>query len=417
MSGPLFWRNTVILAALEAANAYGVDAAPTGANALRIKDAEVVSLEGQAIDRAYVRGYMGASEKTHVGVHRSAKFSCDLSGSGTAGVAPGYATLLRAGGLAELLRASSATVQASPGTPGAGNVGGWTYVMGAAYGGAAARAVTITVTTGGASGAAKVTVAAPSVGSFAAYNVADVTVTNGTPISLPGGATIVPTIGAPLAVGDSWTVAVAPACAQYRPVSDDFEAATVYFFSSGILYRLRGSRGNATLSFAEKDVPKVSFDLKGLWDQPTNQTPPTAAPTGFVKGLALSKVNTPVARLFGHDVVLKSLEVNLGATVEYKDRPNQAEVLLTRPGTTATINFQYPKLADFDVEMAAHDDVLGALELTHGLTAGNIVDLTAARVQITEPKRQQDGDIIHCQANLTFIPSDAGNDDFTLTVR
>lgn len=415
MGEALYWRKTTILAAVE--DTYGTDAAPGGAHALRIKDAEVVPFEGQAIDRGYVRGYMGASEKTHVGVHRSAKFGCELAGSGVAGTVPGWGAVLRSCCVAEIVRPSAATVQVSPGTPGGANAGTWTYTAGAPYTGSVSRTVTVTVTTGGAGGAAKVTVAAPMVGSVAAYNAANVTVTDGAPLALPGGATILPTIGTALVVGDAWTITVAPACTLYRPVSDDFEAVTTHFHSSGILYRMRGTRGNATLSFAEKDVPKISFDLKGLWDQPQDQIPPTPVPAGFVKGLALSKVNTPVARLFGYDIILKSLEVNLGITAEYKDRPNQAEVIATRPGTTGTINFQYPKLADFDVEMAAHDDLLGALELTHGITAGNIVDLTAARVQITEPKRQQDGDVIHCQANVTFVPSDAGNDDFTLTVR
>ncbi|MFL7905749.1 hypothetical protein ACJ41P_31795 [Azospirillum argentinense] len=415
MGGALYWRKTTILAGME--TAYGEGVTLTGAHALRIKDASVVPMEAKVIDRGFVRPHMGASEKTHVGVHRSVKFGCELSGSGSAGTVPGYSTVLRSCCLAEIVRAPAATIQASPGTPAAGNAGTWTYTTGTSYTGGVTRTVTITTTTAGASGVAKVTVAAPAVGSLGAYNQANVTVTNGQPLTLPGGAAILPVIGTALAVGDSWTISVAPACTLYRPVSDDFESGEFHFHSSGILYRMRGARGTASLSFAEEDVPKISFDGRGLWDQPTNQVPPTPAPAGFVKGLAMSKVNTPVARLFGHDIILKSLEVSLGNTVEYKDRPNSAEVFATRPGTTATINFQYPKLADFDVEMAAHDDLLGALELTHGLTAGNIVDLAAARVQITEPKREQEGDLIHCSANLTFVPSDAGNDDFTLTVR
>jgi hypothetical protein len=415
MSGPLFWRKTTVLAEVE--TTYGTDAAPTGAHAIRIKDASCVPLDGQVIDRGYVRGFMGASEKTHVGIHRSSKFACELSGSGTAGIVPGYSPLLRCVGLGETIRPAASTVQASPGTPAAGNVGTLTYTMDTTYAGTVDRVVTITCTTAGASGAAKVTVAAPAVDGVAAYNVTDVTVTDATPLALPGGAAIVPTVGTALAVGDSWTIALGAALTRYTPVSDDFEAGSIYFFKDGILYRQRGTRGNATLSFMEKDVPKISFDTKGLWERPLDQSPPTPAPAGFTKGLVLSKDNTPVASLFGVDIVLTSLEVNLGNSFEYKDRPNQAEVILARPGTTASIKFRYPKLADWDVEMAAHDDLTGALRIVHGTAAGNVVDLSALRVQITEPKQEQDGEEVACSATLTLLPSDAGNDDFTLTAR
>lgn len=415
MSGPLYWRKTTILSEVE--TAYGVDAAPTGVSAIRIKDASAVPLDGQVIDRGYVRGFMGASEKTHVGVHRSTKFSCELSGSGAAGVVPGFGRLLRAVGLAEVVRPAASTIQASPGTAAGGNTGTLTYTAGASYAGTVDRVVTIACTTAGASGAAKVTVSAPAVVDVAAYNAANVTVTNGSPLALPGGATIVPTIGTALAVGDTWTIALGAALSRYTPVSDAFESNSLYFFKSGILYRQRGTRGSATLSFTERDVPKIAFDTKGLWERPLDQSPPTPAPAGFTKGLVLSKDNTPVATLFGVPIVLSSLEVNLGNSVEYKDRPNQAEVILARPGTTATIKFRYPKLADWDVEMAAHDDLVGPLRLVHGTTSGNIVDLSAPRVQITEPKQEQDGEEVACSANLTLLPSDAGNDDFTLSIR
>lgn len=412
---PLFWRNTTILSVIEAA--YAEDAVPGSANALRILEATLKVMDGGTIDRKYVRSYMGAAEKTHVGVHRTAKIVCELSGSGTAGIVAGYSPLLRSCAMGELVRPAANTIQASPGTPAGGNTGAMTYVVGATYTGAVSRTVTITCTTAGASGAAKVTVAAPAGGGAAAYSQTNVTVTSGTPLALPGGASVTPTMTADFGVGDVWTIAVAPALTQYHPVSDDFEASSNYFYRGGQLRRLLGTRGNAIFSFAEKDVPKISFDVKGIWSPPVTQAPPLAAPAGFHKGLVVSKANTPLARLHGVDIVLKSLEINLGATPNYKDRPNQAAVLIGDHPVSGTIEFQYPKLADFDVETVAHDDILGTLELVHGTTPGNIVQLDAGRVQITEPDWQEEDGIIMCRANLTLPPSDAGNDDVVLTIR
>jgi len=414
---PLYWRKTTVLAAVEAA--YGSDATPGGAQALRVRDAEVTPLDAQSIDLKYVTHHMGATEKVHVGVHRSAKYTCDMAGSGSVAVPPGYGVSLRACGMAETVFAATgaATIQAGPGTAAPGNAGAWTYEAGSAYGGSRPRTVTVTVTAAGGSGVAKVSVAAPAIDGLPAYQQDDVTVTSGAPLALPGGATIVPSVTADLAVGDAWTVALTPAGVQYRPRSDGFESVTQYFFRDGVLYRMRGTRGTATISFAEKEVPKIAFDTKGLWEPADGVTPPAADPAAFARGEVLGMVNTPVVRIHGVDVVLKSLEINLGMAVSFTDRPGRAEVRITDHPVTGSIVFQYPRLADWDVEAAARDHALGGLTLVHGLTAGNIVQLDAASVQITEPKQSEDEGIVMCSANLTFIPSKAGGDELTLTLR
>jgi hypothetical protein len=95
---PRYIRNTVILAKIE--TSYGVDAAPTGADALLVSD---VSIERRAanVDRALIRGYMGASEQL-VGTRSiECQFTVELAGSGTAGTAPAWGKLARACGCAE----------------------------------------------------------------------------------------------------------------------------------------------------------------------------------------------------------------------------------------------------------------------------------------------------------------------------
>lgn len=414
---PLYWRKTTILLGVE--TSYGVGDPPGAAQALRVRDAEITPLDAQTIDLKYVTYRQGATEKAHVRVHRSAKYTCDLTGSGTVAMPPGYGPALRACGMAETVRAATAaaTIQPGPGTPGPSNDGSWTYATGAAYGGSRPRTVTVTVTTPGGSGVAKVTVAAPAVDGLPAYQQDDVTVTDDAPLALPGGATILPDITDDLAVGDSWTILLYPACVQYRTQQGDYESGIQYFYGDGTLYRMRGTRGTGTISFAENEVPKIAFDTKGLWEPAVDEQPPVAAPVNFARPVVLGMVNTPIARLHGVDVVLKSLEINLGMAVSYTDRPGRAEVRITDHPVTGTITFQYPKLADWDVELAARNHELGPLTVIHGLSAGNVVQVDGTNVQITEPKRSEDEGIVMCTANLTFVLTDAASDDFVLTLR
>jgi hypothetical protein len=95
-------RNTVILAKIEAT--YGVDSTPGAADALLVSDVSI-ELRHNNVDRALVRGSMGASEQL-VGTRSiECSFTCELAGSGTAGTAPAWGRLLRACGCAETVTA------------------------------------------------------------------------------------------------------------------------------------------------------------------------------------------------------------------------------------------------------------------------------------------------------------------------
>lgn len=98
---PLYWRKKAVLAKKEAT--YGVDAVPTGANAIRAQDLSISPIEGQTLQRAAVSPYMGASAARLVGKFVKVDFAVEAAGSGTAGTAPAYADLLKACGMAEII--------------------------------------------------------------------------------------------------------------------------------------------------------------------------------------------------------------------------------------------------------------------------------------------------------------------------
>ena len=92
-------RNTAILAKLE--TTAGTDAVPTGTDdAMLISNA---SFEYQVnnVDRALLRGYLGASEQLVGTRFVKASFECEITGSGTAGTAPVWGRLLQACAFAE----------------------------------------------------------------------------------------------------------------------------------------------------------------------------------------------------------------------------------------------------------------------------------------------------------------------------
>lgn len=108
---PRYIRNTVILAKIE--TSYGVDASPTGADALLVSNVSITR-NSNNVNRDLIRGYMGASGQL-VGTRSiECEFTVELAGSGTAGTAPAWGKLLRACGMAEVVNASPPYVEYTP---------------------------------------------------------------------------------------------------------------------------------------------------------------------------------------------------------------------------------------------------------------------------------------------------------------
>ena len=98
---PRFWRRQTILAKIE--TTYGTDASPVAANAILASNVSFNPMEGQDVDRALERGYMGHKGTIAAGLHATLSFNVELQGSGTAGTAPAWGPLLRACGVAETI--------------------------------------------------------------------------------------------------------------------------------------------------------------------------------------------------------------------------------------------------------------------------------------------------------------------------
>lgn len=99
-------RDSAILAKIE--TTYGTDAVPTGSvNAMLVSNQSVTPINAQNVDRALVRPYLGSSEQLIGTKYVELSFDVELQGSGTAGTAPAYGSLLRAAGMAEVVSAGS----------------------------------------------------------------------------------------------------------------------------------------------------------------------------------------------------------------------------------------------------------------------------------------------------------------------
>ncbi|MDT7533731.1 hypothetical protein OVY48_09875 [Sphingobium sp. SA2] len=114
MAEPIKWRSKLILVKAEPLNAYGVDAAPTGAvNAMLLTNVQFQPMEGQEVSRNLELPYMGAQESLPVGLYCVLTGDFELVGSGAAGTAPAWSPLIRSCGVAEVITPGE-TVEYTP---------------------------------------------------------------------------------------------------------------------------------------------------------------------------------------------------------------------------------------------------------------------------------------------------------------
>jgi hypothetical protein len=111
MAGQRRYRKLAILAKIE--TVYGTDATPVGAtDALLTTNATLTPLNATPVSRALLLPYLGNQGVVLTGLYATLQFDVELAGSGAAGTAPAFGSLLRSSGFSEVLLATtSATYQ------------------------------------------------------------------------------------------------------------------------------------------------------------------------------------------------------------------------------------------------------------------------------------------------------------------
>ena len=384
---PLLTRKRLIAAEIE--SIYGTDPTPGAANAILVRDLNITPMQSDVVNRDLVRPYLGASEQLLANTRVGCTFSVELAGSGTAGTAPRFGSVLRACGLAETAYTPAVTGTAAAGGSNSITLDGSASSSNNAYNGLILRI------TGGV-GNGTVAIVTGYVGSTKVASLR------------PLGSTVTPDATSQYSIGLQ-TV--------YTPVSTAFSSVTIHYNIDGVLHKLTGCRGTFSINATVGEIPSIDFTMTGIFNAPTDTAfvAPTYAdqstPRIFKSG------NSGGFNLLGYGTCLQSVTMDIGNSIIYRELVNcTKEVLLTDRSTTGTVALEAPTIAAKDYFTAAlTDDTLGDLSFIHGNTGGNIVSLiSAGRADIGDPSYNDQDGIHMLNIPYTLIPSTAGNDEFRL---
>lgn len=202
---------------------------------------------------------------------------------------------------------------------------------------------------------------------------------------------------------------------QYSPVSDTFDAVSIYYFLDGKRWILTGSRGKFTLSLEPQKKPRFHFTLSGLLGTVSDTALPDADYTGFIEPPVVSKANTSFS-LDGLAAPMTGLTIDGGQQIEPRLIVNYEAIEHVDRQMTGSVVLDQVLNASKDWEALALAGTRVVLAAQHGTAAGSIVALGAPAVQIGRMSHGASQKVANNTLPLMFIP-DQGNDELVITVK
>lgn len=192
--------------------------------------------------------------------------------------------------------------------------------------------------------------------------------------------------------------------------------------SDFVRMRAQGCRANVKFDFTEGDLPYIDFDGMGLLNSLPDDTviaPPTLPV--YPAPVEVNTTNTAFS-LGGFAALLRSFELDLGLRPTYRSLVGQRSVIFDiddagdrrSAGGQIVCEFPDPTLKNYFADIDAQTEI--AMSLIHGTAAGNIIELTSARLVLDEPTFSVENRRLMMNCGFWLIPSAAGN-EFTLKTR
>lgn len=417
MAAPIaLYANRTLLAKQEAT--YGLDPVPTGAANAVLSMEGSIQVEADKLERDIDSAYLGAHPYVLVNKRATVQFKIDLLGAATAGTAAPCGPILRACGMSETLNAALATpvnaafTTSTTGGSLAATTAYWYRVSAInAYGETLASAETSITTGAGATNT--VTVNWGAVAGATGYKVYGRTT---------GGQLLIATVGAVTTYTDTGSITPAGALPTanttahtlYAPVSSGFTSLTIYFYHSGLLFKVTGARGNLETDLSIGQFGSAMCTFTGIID--------TASPTEVAPGaVTLTAWRTPPAvetatlscTQAGTAINIKSHKLALNNEPTIYEGSEAREISIRERKPSLAISMYQEALATWNVwsDANAHTNRAIVAAVIGGATKN--VTVNTPTTQFEYP-RLNNGDGAMCWDVSGHCVANVGNDEFSI---
>lgn len=390
----LLWRKKVVWQKVE--TVYGQDSNPAAAlNGIEVRNMSLTPLKLKKVDQNIEQPYLGNLRELVVGQEVQLKFDIAIAGSGAAGTAPAYGSLLRC-----CKRSEVALAVAVAGTAQAGTVNSITLAATASAANDTYRNMEISITAGAGNGQTAI---------IKSYN------------GTTKVATFYEAVAVALDITSQYSIG---AQVVYAPVDGGDDSGTFYVYQDRLKFKMLGVRGNVARTLDPLKVPVFTFTFIGLWGGYTDEVaaPADTVFTAWKEPLGVNATHTTGFKLHGFATNLYTYSVDDGCQVVHRDDIVGVEdVVITDRKGTGNVSIQMPIKAEKDFFAAAGvggtQPVEGSMTLTHGLVAGNIVRFYEPAVTVSDPTPEDKNGTAALRMALRILPVAPGGNDSLIIVK
>lgn len=221
----------------------------------------------------------------------------------------------------------------------------------------------------------------------------------------------------PLLIGCGLAETVTAATSvEYDPVSTGMQFITLEGYLDGVKFRMTDCQGTFSLEMNAKNYPILKFTFYGTYETLTDTPNPTGATfAAQAKPQVVGKINTATFTLAGNALCVESFSMDAANEVSWRELINCAGVSLSDRKPVGNLVAELPSVATINWGENVRLGQEMALVISHGLVAGNIVGITAPKLQINAKPTISDAQGV-AMINAGFdVKPDAGNDDFKLS--
>ncbi len=226
---------------------------------------------------------------------------------------------------------------------------------------------------------------------------------------------------APLLIGSGMSETIsAGVSATYNLVNSGEPWMTLYCYLDGVLFTLTDAKLTHTVEANAKGIPVLKFRAMGLYTPMTDTALPGGVSfTGFTKPKTVGKVNTPTFTIHGIAVRMESFGWDLGNQLVWRDVPNFQGAICNDRMPTARAVFELTTVASKDWGETARLNTEAAMQMIHGVGAGNVVQIDAPKFQLSaDPTISDTNGIAMCNTQWSVNPNAAaGNDELVYVFR
>jgi hypothetical protein len=213
---------------------------------------------------------------------------------------------------------------------------------------------------------------------------------------------------------------------DYTPITNNEESVTIYYYDSGVLYKLLGARGDFELDMTSGNKPALKFTFLGIDGGivATASTPATTL-TAFKDPLVVTNPNTADvlvgctysagALSGGVSYPSRGLNFKTSNNTTHDEILGGEAIIVDRKGITGSVEFDLTTAQEVTFEGYVRNATKNSIGLVHGTTAGYKILVFAPSVQLKGAKPTYNNGQRRTSFDVSALPS-IGNDDLRIVV-